>query len=278
MTSDPVHYLSLMEVSDRLRRGELKPTALTEMILARIAQHDGTLKSYTTLLADRAMAKARQAEEELNRGFWRGPLHGVPIAVKDLCYTDFAPTAAGMFIHKDFIPPYTSTVVERLERAGAILLGKLSMTEGAFAIHHPGMPTPVNPWHARRLDRRVFERIGSGDGGGTVLRIARLRYRRIDPFPVVRLWADGSQADLGPGQPSRRLPAVGIARSHRADDAHRGRLRGNAGGDRRRRPARSDRAARARAGLCRRSQGRHSRTACWDRAELTRSTDWMRTC
>src|SRR6266566_129364 len=148
MTSDAVHYLSLMEVSGRLRRGELKPTTLSEAILARIAQHDGALRSYTTLLADRAMAKARQAEAELNRGLWRGPLHGVPIAVKDLCYTDYAPTAAGMLIHKDFIPPYTCTVVERLERAGAIILGKLSMTEGAFAIHHPGMPTPVNPWHA----------------------------------------------------------------------------------------------------------------------------------
>jgi len=122
MTTKPVHYLSLMDVSGRLRSGELKPTTLAETILARIARHDGTLKSYTTLLADRAMAKAREAEDELNRGLWRGPLHGVPIAVKDLCYTDFAPTAAGMFIHKDFIPPYTSTVVERLERAGAILL------------------------------------------------------------------------------------------------------------------------------------------------------------
>jgi amidase len=117
------------------------------MILTRISQCDGTLKSYTTLLADRAMATARTAEDELNRGLWRGPLHGVPIAVKDLCYTEFAPTAAGMFIQKNFMPPYTSTVVERLERAGAILLGKLSMTEGAFATHHPSMPTPVNPWH-----------------------------------------------------------------------------------------------------------------------------------
>ncbi len=148
MTSEPVHYLSLMEVSARLRRGELKPTALTETILARIARHDGVLKSYTTLLADRAMAKAREAEAELNRGLRRGPLHGVPIAVKDLCCTDYAPTAAGMFIHKDFVPPHTSTVVERLERGGAIILGKLSMTEGAFATHHPNMPTPVNPWHA----------------------------------------------------------------------------------------------------------------------------------
>src|SRR5882672_7628365 len=141
MTSDAVHYLSLIEVSGRLRRGELKPTTLSETILARIAQYDGALKSYTTLLADRAMTKAREAEEELNRGFWRGPLHGVPIAVKDLCYTDYAPTAAGMFIHKDFIPPYTCSVVERLERAGAILLGKLTMTEGAFATHHPNMRT-----------------------------------------------------------------------------------------------------------------------------------------
>src|SRR6202048_1573246 len=148
MTSEPVHYLSLMNVSRRLRSGELKPTTLTETILARIARHDGTLKSYTTLLADRAMAKAREAEDELNRGLWRGPLHGVPIAVKDLCYTNYAPTGAGMFIHKDFVPPYTCTVVERLERAGAILLGKLTMTEGAFATHHPNMPTPVNPWHA----------------------------------------------------------------------------------------------------------------------------------
>jgi len=145
MTSDPVHYFSLIDVSERLRRGELKPTALSEMILARIGRHEGALKSYTTLLADRAMAKARQAEAELDRGFWRGLLHGVPIAVKDLCYTDYAPTAAGMRIHRDFVPPYTCTVVERLERAGAIILGKLSMTEGAFAIHHPDMPTPVNP-------------------------------------------------------------------------------------------------------------------------------------
>ena len=192
MTSEFVHYLSLMDVSARLRSGELKPTALTEMILARIARHDGALKSYTTLLADRGMAKAREAEAELNRGFWRGPLHGVPIAVKDLCYTDFAPTAAGMFIHKDFIPPYTCTVVERLERAGAILLGKLTMTEGAFATHHPNMPDTGQSMACRCLDRCVFERVGSGDGGRTVLRIARLRHRRIDPFPVVRVRADRS--------------------------------------------------------------------------------------
>jgi Asp-tRNA(Asn)/Glu-tRNA(Gln) amidotransferase A subunit family amidase len=66
MTSDPVHYLSLADVSERLRRTELKPTVLTEMILARIAQHDGALKSYTTLLADRAMTKAGRQKKSSN--------------------------------------------------------------------------------------------------------------------------------------------------------------------------------------------------------------------
>ncbi len=147
MTSEPLHYLSLMDLSARLKSGAITPTTVTEALLARIRQHDGSLKSYTTLLADRAMAQARVAEHEIRRGFWRGPLHGVPIAVKDLCYTTFAPTAAGMFIHKDFVPPYNATVVERLERAGAIILGKLTMTEGAYATHHPNMPTPLNPWN-----------------------------------------------------------------------------------------------------------------------------------
>ena len=147
MPPDTTHYLSLFDVSARLRRGDLTPTAVAEAVLARIARHDGALKSYTTVLADRAMTQARRAEDELARGFWRGPLHGVPIAVKDLCFTDYAPTAAGMLIHKDFVPPYTCTVVERLEQAGAVVLGKLTMTEGAMATHHPAMPTPVNPWH-----------------------------------------------------------------------------------------------------------------------------------
>jgi amidase len=148
MASEHIHYLSLTDVSAKLKSGELKPSALAETILTRIARHDGVLKSYTTLLADRALERARQAEDEIDRGLWRGPLHGVPIALKDLCSTDYAATAAGMFIHKDFTPPYTCTVAERLERAGAIILGKLTMTEGAFATHHPNMPTPINPWGA----------------------------------------------------------------------------------------------------------------------------------
>jgi amidase len=99
---------------------------------------------------DLALAQAREAEAEIGRGNWRGPLHGVPIAVKDLCYTKGIPTAAGMAIHADFRPAFDATVVARLRQAGAVLLGKLQMTEGAFARHHPSVTPPVNPWAADR--------------------------------------------------------------------------------------------------------------------------------
>ena len=85
--------------------------------------------------------------------------------------------------------PFGKTPGSVLERAGAITVGKLSMTEGAFAIHHAVTGQSLA---CRHLDRRVFKRVGGGDGGGTVLRITRLRHRRIDPFPVVRLRADRS--------------------------------------------------------------------------------------
>ncbi|MDR3494162.1 MAG: amidase [Ancalomicrobiaceae bacterium] len=142
------HYLSLLDISVRIRTGALSPVAVTQALLQRIAALDGTLTSYTTVIADRALAKAAKAEEEIAAGFWRGPLHGVPIAVKDLCDTTYAPTAAGMYIHKARIPPANATAVDRLEAAGAIMLGKLSMTEGAFGAHHPKMPKPKNPWNA----------------------------------------------------------------------------------------------------------------------------------
>ena len=78
----------------------------------------------------------------------RGPLHGVPIAVKDLCNTEGVPTAAGMAIHRTHLPARDATVVARLKQAGAVILGKLQMTEGAYGLHHPSIDPPVNPFHA----------------------------------------------------------------------------------------------------------------------------------
>ena len=147
MSDKDLHYLDLLDVARRIKVGALSPVALTEAMLQRIAKLDRGLKSYATVTADLALKQAREAEAEIRRGGYRGPLHGVPIAVKDLCYTKGIPTAAGMAIHKNFSPDHDSTVVERFAQGGAVLLGKLQLTEGAFADHHPSVTPPVNPWH-----------------------------------------------------------------------------------------------------------------------------------
>jgi len=95
-----------------------------------------------------ALAQASDADRMLARRQILSQLHGVPIAVKDLCFTKGIATAAGMPIHRDFVPAFDATVVRRLREAGAVLLGKLQLTEGAFADHHPAIAPPVNPWHA----------------------------------------------------------------------------------------------------------------------------------
>jgi len=147
MTED-VHYLGLVEVGERIRRRELTSEAVTRALLERIARHEGRLHSILMLLADAALEQARQADAEIAAGFWRGPLHGVPLGVKDLLWTKGLPTTAGMEIMKDFRPETDATVVHRLKRAGAVLIAKLHMTEGATLFHHPSLPRPVNPWSA----------------------------------------------------------------------------------------------------------------------------------
>ena len=145
--STDLHYQSLTTVSNLVRRRKLSPVEATRAILERIARLDGQYRSYVTVLADRALERAKAAEAEIARGLWRGPLHGVPIAVKDLWNTTFAPTAAGTAIFKNFIPSFNATVVDRLEQGGAVILGKLRMTEGAYTSHHPEAPGPLNPWN-----------------------------------------------------------------------------------------------------------------------------------
>ena len=178
MSSDDLHYLDLVDVARRIKVGALSPVTLTEAMLQRIEKLDGGLKSYATVTPDLALEQAREAEAEIKRGAYRGPLHGVPIAVKDLCYTKGIPTAAGMAIHKAFKPDHDSTVVERFAQAGAVLLGKLQLTEGAFADHHPSITPPVIPGTGS-LVRRFVDRIGRGDRYGPLL-------WSLVPIPAVR--------------------------------------------------------------------------------------------
>lgn len=147
MASNELHYLELLEVGRRIQSREISSVEATRAQIERIGRLDGQLKSYATMMSEQALADARQADTEIGKGAVRGPLHGVPIAVKDLCWTKGVPTAAGMTIHKNFRPDEDGTVVRKLREAGAVILGKLQLTEGAYADHHPKITPPVNPWN-----------------------------------------------------------------------------------------------------------------------------------
>jgi len=141
-----LHYLSLLEVSEHIRRQELTSESVTEALLVRIAQLDAKLHATLLVMADLALEQARRADAEIAAGQWRGPLHGVPIGVKDTVWTKGLPTTAGMEIWRDFRPQEDATVVRRLKEAGAVLIAKLATTEAATWEHHPSFPRPVNPW------------------------------------------------------------------------------------------------------------------------------------
>lgn len=140
--------LDLLDLSARLEGGQTTSLAVTQALLDRIGRLDGDLHAYAWLTAESALAEAAHADAERASGGARGPLHGVPLAVKDLCWTRDVPTAAGMAIHRDVRPAEDASVVRRLREAGAVLLGKLQMTEGAYSDHHPSVTAPVNPWGA----------------------------------------------------------------------------------------------------------------------------------
>jgi amidase len=142
----PLHYLSLSDVAQLIEAGDISPVELTRMMLDRIHTLDPRLHSYATVMADEALAAAHAAEREIQSGNYRGPLHGVPIAVKDLLYTKGVPTRGGLKVLADFVPEFDATVVSRLNAAGAVLLGKLTTTEGAMVGYHRDFDIPVNPW------------------------------------------------------------------------------------------------------------------------------------
>ena len=151
MSDAVLAFATIEELAPRIESGELSPIDLTRAQLERIAALDGRLKSYATVMEESALAEAEQASAEIADGRYRGPLHGVPVAVKDLCYTQGVRTMGATSVLKDFIPDVDSTVVARLREAGAVLLGKLNLTEGAGAGYNRDFAAPVNPWDAERF-------------------------------------------------------------------------------------------------------------------------------
>ena len=151
MDHNEIPFLSATELSVLIKSREVSPVQATEAYLDRIGQVDDKLNSYITVCRDEALAEARQAEQEIGAGNYRGPMHGLPVAVKDQFYTKGIRTTGGSNILKDLVPDEDATVVANLKAAGSVLLGKLNMSEFASgdAFHHP-YGTPHNPWDLSR--------------------------------------------------------------------------------------------------------------------------------
>jgi amidase len=148
MTEHELWSAGFTTLSRDIARGAISPVDLTELMLERIALYDGRLHSYVAVAADVARRAAVEAAQEIKAGRWRGPLHGVPMAVKDVFYTADIRTGLGSSIFEGWQAPYESTATARLRAAGVVMLGKLTATEGVYADHHPTIAPPINPFGA----------------------------------------------------------------------------------------------------------------------------------
>ena len=148
LDSQPLHYQTIAQIVRQTKSGALSAETLTQYMLDRIAARDGALKSYVRVLQASALQQARELDDAQRRGDRLGALHGVPVAIKDLLFTRGVQTASGTQVMADFIPDYDATVVSRLREAGAVIIGKTQLTEGAFGVHHPSIDPPKNPWNA----------------------------------------------------------------------------------------------------------------------------------
>ena len=160
------HYQSAEEIGKSYRSSDITPTEVTESFLARIEQLDGELLSYATVTRDQALEDAEAATTMLKNGEDLGPLHGIPIAVKDLCFTKGTKTMGGTAVLEDFVPDFDSTVVSKLKSAGAILLGKLNLTEGAMGGYNPKRQAPKNPWNFSKWAGSSSSGSGSATAAG----------------------------------------------------------------------------------------------------------------
>ena len=139
---------SIAQLAREIQSKELSPVELTNNMLARVEALNPTLHAYNTVTAEQARAQAAAAEQEIEQGNYRGPLHGIPVGLKDLLYTDGVRTTVSSTILKDWAPDTNATVVDKLAAAGAVFLGKTNMTEFALSGYHPDLKAPINPWNA----------------------------------------------------------------------------------------------------------------------------------
>jgi amidase len=167
-----LHELSLSDVCRRMKSGELSARAVTENTLARIRAKDDALGAFVTVTEETALATATRLDADRAAGKPLGALHGVPIALKDLLATKGVRTTCGTRVLADWIPDADATLVTKLVRAGAVIVGKVKLTEGAFSNHHPDVAAPKNPWNAKHWT-------GVSSSGSGVAVAARLAFGAI---------------------------------------------------------------------------------------------------
>jgi aspartyl-tRNA(Asn)/glutamyl-tRNA(Gln) amidotransferase subunit A len=165
---------TISELAPRLHRREISPVEITRECLQRIEKLNPVLNAFITVTADSALAEAQKAEEEIGRGEWRGPLHGVPIALKDLIDTAGVRTTSGSALHQSRIPSEDAEVVRRLRQAGAVIVGKNNLHEFAYGgsslISHFGYVH--NPWDQERIT-------GGSSGGSAAAVVAGMAFGAI---------------------------------------------------------------------------------------------------
>ena len=142
----PLHYRSLASVAEAIAAGEMSSQDVTRHTFERISALEPRLHAFAELRSEAAMKEAQAADARRAHGEPLGALHGVPVAVKDLCAMAGTKTRAGGFFRTMFKDDQTATVVRRLRDTGAIIVGKTQLTEGAWGAHHPDIKPPVNPW------------------------------------------------------------------------------------------------------------------------------------
>jgi aspartyl-tRNA(Asn)/glutamyl-tRNA(Gln) amidotransferase subunit A len=158
--------LTIHDAASLLKQKEISPVELTQSHLRRIQQYDQRLNSFITLTPELALQQARQAEMEIMQGTYKGALHGIPLALKDLYETQGIRTTAGSIFFADYIPEADAAVVQKLKEAGAVILGKLNMHEIALGVtnENPHFGDCCNPWD--------LSRISGGSSGGNAAALA----------------------------------------------------------------------------------------------------------
>jgi aspartyl-tRNA(Asn)/glutamyl-tRNA(Gln) amidotransferase subunit A len=159
-------FLTLAEQASLIRNREVSPVEVVDSALRQIERVDGRLNAFITVTADIARTAAAEAEREIARGGYRGPLHGIPVALKDLFYTKGVRTTAGSSFLRDFVPTEDATVVARLREAGAVMVGKTNMHEWAFGA------TNTNPHHGDAHNPWDLDRVTGGSSGGSAAAVA----------------------------------------------------------------------------------------------------------